>query len=230
MPPLTPKEVRSFVVRLIMMGPPGGGKGTQSKMLLANQPDITHLSTGDYLRAQIRANTVLGQNVSQYTRKSKLVPDDVMIELISSMLQQDEVCGSWILDGFPRTPSQAEALIKLLEHLEQPVDMVIWLEVSENILVERLSRRLTCMRCGNTYSMDDHQEGDKCLTNGCEGHLRWRKDDQDTEGIRRRIHTFHDETEPILGVLFEAYPHARVDGDASAEEVAHNVQQSLLAR
>ncbi|MCH5185577.1 MAG: adenylate kinase [Oscillospiraceae bacterium] len=178
-------------MRLILLGPPGAGKGTQAKSI-SEKLDICTISTGAMLRAAIRDNTPLGKEAQEYIDKGKLVPDETVVAIVKERLSLPDCEKGYILDGFPRTIAQAEAIDKN----GIKIDKVLSLEVDDDVITERLSGRRECKECGATYHIlyNPSEKGEKC--DKCGGELICRKDDE-PETIRNRMKVYHEETEPI---------------------------------
>jgi len=205
-------------MRLILFGTPGVGKGTQAK-ILAEKYHVAHLSTGDMLRAALEAQTPLGLQAKAYMDKGELVPDAVIIGMIEQVLKSDEAKNGYLLDGFPRTVAQAEALDKILGQASQKLDHVINLTVLEEEVVRRLSGRVTCANCGaiyNKFYQPPKVEGkcDKCGSTD----LRQREDDKE-ETVRRRLKYYRAKN--LV---------ADVDANKTIEEVTKAIEALTLKR
>jgi adenylate kinase len=182
-------------MRLILLGPPGAGKGTQAESIKGKY-DIAHISTGDILRANVKAGTELGKSAKKYMDAGKLVPDDVIIAMMESRLAEPDCEQGFLLDGFPRTVPQAEALDGLLKKLNLKLDAVVKLEVSDEVVVERLTTRRVCKGCGAIYNalFKKPKQENKC--DSCGGEVIQRDDDKE-EVIRRRLAVYHEQTAPL---------------------------------
>jgi len=201
-------------MNLLFMGPPGSGKGTQSKFL-CDQFSVTHLSTGDMFREAISKKTEVGVRAKSFMDKGELVPDQVVIDLIRDKLSSLNGKG-FILDGFPRTVPQAKALDDLLQSLNVKLDGVFFFDVQKDILVSRLSSRRTCKKCNRVVSADNANEG-VCAAGGpCEFYQR---DDDKPEVISKRIQVYQDQTSPVIGYYEKSPVFLKVDGTQSAEHV-----------
>ncbi len=216
-------------MRVILFGTPGVGKGTQAK-ILAEKYHVVHLSTGDMLRAALEAQTPLGLQAKTYMDKGELVPDAVIIGMIEQVLKSDKAKNGYLLDGFPRTVAQAEALDKILEQTAQKLDRVINLTVLEEEVVRRLSGRITCANCGaiyNKFYQPPKVEGkcDKCGSTD----LRQREDDKE-ETVRRRLKEYHAKTEPVLAYYRAKNLVADVDANKTIEEVTKAIEALTLKR
>lgn len=183
-------------MRLILLGPPGAGKGTQAKML-TERYGIPQISTGDILRAAGAAGTFLGREAKTYMDRGALVPDEVVIGIIRDRLTQSDCQRGYILDGFPRTGAQAEALTATLKALKAELTAVVSLEVQETELVRRLAGRRTCKNCGEAFHVEFHPPRKANICDKCGGPLVQREDDGE-ETIRRRLRVYREETEPLI--------------------------------
>lgn len=210
-------------MNVILMGPPGSGKGTQAARLAAAR-GLAHVSTGDLLRAAVAAGTPLGRQVAATMAGGALVPDVVMMEVVRERLSA--LGGGWLLDGFPRTTAQAEGLGDLLESLGQRVDAVVDLQVPDEDIVRRLAGRLTCAGCGRVTTREAAGPGGACP--GCGGTLGVRPDDAE-ETVRRRLAVFRESTGPAAAALARRYPLRRVDGTGAPDEVAQRIASALEA-
>jgi adenylate kinase len=213
-------------MNVIIMGPPGCGKGTQADRIVADH-GVTHISTGDMLRAAVKSGSDLGRRVEAVLAAGELVSDDLMMELIRDRLQQDDARGGWLLDGFPRTVVQAEGLVALLGEIGRPVDAVISLEVPDEEIVRRLSGRLTCPECGNVTNKyaTSVAEGDTCPRCG-KGKLIQRADDRE-ETVRNRLQVYRQKTYPAAEVLGRHYRLARIEGLGAPQEVGARIADAL---
>lgn len=207
-------------MNLILLGPPGAGKGTQAE-ILSKRLDVDTISTGAILRGAIREGTELGCTASQYINEGKLVPDDVVVKIVKERLSQEDCKKGFILDGFPRTVAQAEAL----DEAGIKIDKVLLLDVADDIIVERLSGRRECAKCATPYHTvyKPSPAGDMCP---CGGKLIQRDDDNE-QTVKNRIKVYHNQTEPIKeyykkkGVLVSA------DGCSSVENTTEAVFKAL---
>ena len=210
-------------LRLILLGPPGVGKGTQAK-LLSTRLAIPHISTGDILRDAVAAGTELGKQAKAIIDSGRLVPDEIMIGIIRDVLQTHRSQHGFILDGFPRTVPQAVALSAFLKELGISIDRVINLEVDEDDIVRRLSNRATCRTCGRIYNLagDPSINPKKCPN--CGGELYQREDDK-PETIRKRLHVYSELTAPVK----DYYRKLGILQDVSGKGLIEDVKESILA-
>lgn len=184
-------------MRLILIGPPGVGKGTQSA-LLHERLGAKVLSSGDIFRKEIEAETDLGRLAQSYIKRGELVPNGVTIEMMAKRLRDDETRRKgFVLDGFPRTIRQAEALDELLQEMDQPLDKVVSLEVPDDVVVKRLSGRMGCTKCGEIYHSTTKPPKREGLCDKCNGPVVVRSDDL-PETIRERLRIFHEQTRPVV--------------------------------
>lgn len=183
-------------MNLIFLGPPGAGKGTQADRVCAKY-QIPKISTGDILRQARKDQTELGKEAESYMVAGKLVPDEVVIGIVNERLQQSDCDRGFILDGFPRTVAQADALGQQLQSRGKKIEAVISLEVTDESVIQRLSGRRVCQNCGATYHVDfsASSKGDQCEK--CDGNLIQRKDDQENT-IKERLQVYKDQTQPLV--------------------------------
>lgn len=214
-------------MRLILLGPPGAGKGTQAK-LLANRFKIPQVSTGDMLREAAQAGSRLGQAAKQYMDRGALVPDALIIGLVRERLQQPDCDSGYILDGFPRTVAQAEALEKTLVSLHASLDHVVSLEVPTEELVLRIAGRRTCRKCGAMYHVcfSPSQVDGSC--DACGGPTYQRDDDRE-ETVRRRLTVYAEQTAPLINFYEARGLLRRVPGTGEIAEIFQRITAALSA-
>lgn len=210
---------------LILLGAPGAGKGTQAK-LLQEKLKIPQISTGDMLRAAKQAKTALGLEAESFMNAGKLVPDEVVVGLIRERLKDADTAQGFILDGFPRTVAQAEALGQLLGDLGRKLDAVLNLEVPEQELVERLTGRRTCPSCGAGYHLKFSPPKDDEICDRCGSGLIQREDDKEAT-IRHRLKVYTDQTAPLVKYYEKAGQLRTSPGIGSTNEVFQRLLQSL---
>ena len=182
-------------MRVIMLGPPGAGKGTQASRI-AEVYGIPHISTGDMFRANLRDQTELGLEAKSYMDSGGLVPDDVTNRMVADRLTWDDAADGWVLDGFPRTTPQAEALSEILDEQGTSIDVVLRFAVDDEEVVQRLSGRRVCRQCGETYHVDFRPPAEEGVCDHDGGELHQRDDDRE-EVIRERLATYARDTEPL---------------------------------
>ncbi len=212
-------------MRLILFGPPGVGKGTQAK-LLAVTYTIPQISTGDMLREAVGAGTALGRKAAEVMNAGQLVSDDIMIGIIRDVLQSPKCVKGFILDGFPRTVPQAEALTKLLDELHLALDSVINMEIDQESVVRRLSNRLTCKSCGTIYSLEIDKLADPARCPKCGGTLYHRDDDQ-PDTIRKRLAVYTQSTAPVKEYYGTRKLLKKVDASGSVEDVNRKIVAAI---
>lgn len=183
-------------MRIILLGPPGAGKGTQAENIKAKW-DIAHISTGDILRANVKACTDLGKTAKKYMDEGGLVPDELIIAMMESRLQEGDAQKGFLLDGFPRTSGQAEALDELLGRLGMKLDAVIELSVSDDVVVNRLTSRRVCGCCGEIYNTVAKPPRVDSVCDKCGGEVVQRGDDTEPV-IRKRLSVFREQTAPLI--------------------------------
>lgn len=181
---------------IIIMGPPGAGKGTQSEKILAFL-SIPHISTGDMFREAIKSGSELGKDVASYINQGLLVPDDVTISIVKERLSRDDCSKGYLLDGFPRTIAQAEALEKLTKEINRPVELVINIACDSSVLIERISGRRVCPKCGNSYHMMFKKPVVESICDNCGSELIQRKDDT-KESLIVRLDAYETQTRPLI--------------------------------
>ena len=204
-------------MKLIFLGPPGAGKGTQAA-LVCRRYNIAHISTGDMLRAERKAKTPLGISAQSYIDKGELVPDSVIIDMVRLRLAREDCKNGFLLDGFPRTVAQADALAGLTD-----IDYVINLEVPFARLVSRISGRRICPDCGSVHHISTHSD---CGCRDCGGNL-YQRDDDKAETVENRLRVYEAQTEPLIAYYREKGLLHTINGDRSPEEVDADIASLL---
>jgi adenylate kinase len=212
-------------LNLVLLGPPGSGKGTQGERL-NEELRLPYYATGDILRGAVRDETELGQTAKEYMDRGDLVPDEVIVGVIAERIDSSEARDGFILDGFPRTTPQAEALDAKLGELGRTVTAVLLIDVSDDEVVRRLGGRRTCEANGHVFHVDfepPKQEG-VCDIDGSELIVR---DDDKPEVIRKRLETYHEKTEPLVAYYDNRSVLRRIAGEAAPEAVAEEIRRTL---
>jgi len=215
-------------MNLILLGPPGSGKGTQAQ-LLVNRYHIPQISTGDILREAVRKETALGKEAKRFMEKGQLVPDEVIIGIIEGRLKDSDCHSGFILDGFPRTIPQAEALQTILQKMERTLDHVIHIEVEIEELVRRLTGRRTCRSCGAMYHIIFSPPKKEEICDRCGGPLYQREDDRE-ETIRMRLKEYERQTAPLIQYYKEKSLLRSINGIGSQSQIFDRVGQAIEAR
>ncbi len=215
------------MMRILLLGPPGSGKGTQATAL-KNQWSLLHLSSGDLLRAHVKGQTALGQRAQPYMDRGELVPDGLIIDMMADRMSQPDAAAGYVLDGFPRTEAQAEALDRRLKELGQELDAVVYLDVPEAEIMRRISGRLTCPQCNAIYQTETMApkvagKCDKC------GHDLVQRADEDPEVVKKRLEVYDAQTSPLLDYYRRTGRLHAIDGTIGVENVMREVRSILEA-
>ncbi len=213
-------------LNLILLGPPGSGKGTQGERLNEDFR-LPYYATGDILRAAVREGTELGNEAKEFMDAGDLVPDDVIIGMIGERVQGSEAADGFILDGFPRTTPQAEALDKEMETLGRDLTAALLVDVSDDEVIRRLGGRRTCVKEGHIFHVEFEPPETEGVCDICGGELITRDDDK-PDVIAKRLETYHEKTEPLVSYYDERGILKRVDGNRPPDEVADSIR-ALLA-
>ncbi len=218
-------SVGSATFHSVFLGPPGAGKGTQAKELV-DRGDVLHISTGDMLREHVQGGTDLGRQAKEFMDSGRLVPDELIISMVDERLVRPDAAGSWILDGFPRTVPQAEALDSSLERAGAPLTHVIYFRVPHEGLIRRLTGRRTCSDCGaiwNVFTKPTREEG---VCDACGGALKQRADDRE-DAVEQRLQQYNALTEPVLGHYSDRGILVEIDADRSPEQILEDLVSAL---
>jgi adenylate kinase len=212
-------------MNLILLGPPGAGKGTQAKMMIDHYR-IPQISTGDILRAALKERTPLGLKAKEYMDKGLLVPDEVVIDIIQARLKGPDCRNGYILDGFPRTVAQAQALDKVLSAMNSSIDHVISIDVEKGELVKRLTGRRTCRQCGRGYHVIFDPPLNKDLCDKCQGEL-YQRDDDNEDTVRNRLEVYDSQTFPLIQYYKEKDLVRSIDGQGGIQQIFDRIVQVL---
>lgn len=214
-------------MKIIMLGAPGAGKGTQAKQI-ADKYKIPHISTGDIFRANIKNNTELGQKAKQYMDQGLLVPDGLTCDLVMDRIKQDDCKNGFILDGFPRTIPQAEALDAALDKINEKMDYAINVDVPDENIVNRMGGRRCCLNCGATYHVVTIPTKVEGICDRCGSPVVLRDDDK-PETVQKRLTVYHDQTQPLIDYYEKQSILKTVDGTKSMEAVFDDITAILGA-
>jgi len=215
-------------MQVILLGPPGVGKGTQAARI-ASEFGIAHISTGDMFREAVAAGTELGKTAREYMAAGALVPDEIVIGMVAERLGRPDTQKGFLLDGFPRTIPQAEALERLLEKLGRPVTAVVDLVADEELLISRLSGRRVCASCGATYHVENNPPRVEGVCDVCGGEVRQREDDR-PEAIRERLREYSSKTAALTEHYSRAGLLESVAASGTPQEVFDLVREALIRR
>lgn len=212
-------------MKIVFMGPPGAGKGTQAEKIIESY-QIPHISTGDMFRKAIKDQTELGMEAKRYMDQGALVPDHVTIGIVKDRLSESDCKSGFLLDGFPRTVDQAKALDEILTSLDSKIDYVINIDVDLNILKERLTGRRICRSCGATYHKIFNPSSVEGVCDKCGGELYQRKDDNE-ETVGNRLNVYVNQTKPLLDYYSLAGNLVNINGQQSIDLVFEEIQNVL---
>ncbi|MCB6414886.1 adenylate kinase [Dorea acetigenes] len=214
-------------MKIIMLGAPGAGKGTQAKKI-AEKYSIPHISTGDIFRANIKNGTELGKKAKTYMDQGLLVPDELVVDLVVDRVNQDDCKNGYVLDGFPRTIPQAEALTKALAAMDQKMDYAIDVNVPDENIVNRMSGRRACVGCGATYHLKYAPTKTEGICDVCGKELILRDDDK-PETVQKRLNVYHEQTQPLIDYYTAAGILRTVDGTVDINDVFQAIVDILGA-
>ena len=212
-------------MRIILLGPPGAGKGTQAAGIVEKH-NIPHISTGDIFRKNIKEGTELGNKAKSYMDQGMLVPDELTVGLVKDRLLQDDCKDGFLLDGFPRNTFQAEALDKFLDEINSPLNNVINIEVDKNLLVTRAVGRRICKQCSATYHVEFNPPKVAGVCDVCGGELYQRADDNE-ETVSKRIQVYLDETKPLIEYYSNKGIISTIEGEQSIDKVFEDIIAAL---
>lgn len=216
-------------MRVVLMGPPGAGKGTQAKRL-AGTFDMVHLSSGDILRAERSSGSELGRRLTSYLDAGELVPDEIVVAVMAEAISSLSAANGLVLDGFPRTVPQAEALDRQLDAMGRPLEAVLVIDVPDSLLLERITGRRSCPKCGRAYHVKYLSPATPGRCDDCGTELTQRADDTE-QVVRERLDVYRRQTEPVIA-YYKGHrrPVMVVDGSAAPDEVTERVFRTLRAR
>ena len=212
-------------MKIIMLGASGAGKGTQAKQI-ADRYNIPHISTGDIFRANIKNGTELGKKAKEFMDQGLLVPDELTCDLVMDRIQQDDCKNGFILDGFPRTIPQAEALTAALDHINQKMDFAIDVDVPDENIVNRMSGRRACLNCGATYHIVSIPTKVEGICDRCGSEVVLREDDK-PETVQKRLNVYHEQTQPLIDYYTTQGVLKTVDGTRDLNEVFQEIVDIL---
>lgn len=212
-------------MKIILLGPPGAGKGTQAKSI-SNRYSIPHISTGDIFRKNISENTPLGIEAKSYMDNGQLVPDEVTINMVKDRLQQDDCKNGYLLDGFPRTVHQAEALDNFLTEREESIDTALLIEVPKEFILERMTGRRVCPSCGASYHIKFNPPTNDGKCDLCGSDVIQRKDDTE-ETVKERLDVYENQTQPLIDFYKNKKQLSVVDGTQAINEVFESICKIL---
>ncbi|NLZ52717.1 MAG: adenylate kinase [Thermoanaerobacteraceae bacterium] len=212
-------------MRIILLGPPGAGKGTQAKKI-ANEYKISHISTGEILRNAVQNNTPLGKKASEYLDKGLLVPDQIVEDIVKARLDMRDCAAGFLLDGFPRTVCQAESLAEYLQEKGINLDIAINIQVEQTKLIERFTGRRTCKKCGATFHTEFSPPKKPGICDNCGEKLIVRKDDE-IETVKKRLEVYETTTAPLIDYYNRQNLLISVDGSKNIDEVFEDIKRHL---
>lgn len=214
-------------MKIIMLGAPGAGKGTQAK-LIAEKYGIPHISTGDIFRANIKEGTDLGKEAKGYMEKGQLVPDDLTVRILLDRVSKDDCSKGYVLDGFPRTIPQAEVLDTEVARLGESIDFAIDVDVPDENIIRRMSGRRACLKCGATYHIEHIPPKKEGICDTCGSELVLRDDDK-PETVKKRLEVYHTQTQPLIDYYSKQNILRTVDGTRDMQEVFADIVKLLEA-
>ena len=214
-------------MRLLLIGPPGGGKGTQAKFLI-DRFAIPQISTGDMLRGNLNNNTSMGKKAQKFMNSGQLVPDSIILDMMQKRLTEQDCKNGYILDGFPSTIPQAEGLDYLLKGVNQQLDHVIVMDVPVNLIITRLSNRRSCNGCGQVYNLifEPPENAGKC--NNCNEELYLREDDNPAT-IQQRLTVYHQQTKPVIKYYSDQRLTKVIDSKGAIDEIRSNILKNITS-
>jgi len=215
-------------MRIVLLGPPGSGKGTQARLLQTHY-GIPQISTGDIFRGAIADKTSLGVEAEKYVSRGALVPDELTIGLVRERLRQKDAGNGFVLDGFPRTIAQADGIEEILRELGWELDAVVYIDAPQDVLLRRLVQRQTCPRCGMMYNRENRPPLDEGTCDECGTSLETREDDNE-ETAKKRLTVYFSQTSPLVDYYRAKSRLVKIDGSGRVMEVFENIDAALGAR
>lgn len=212
-------------MRIILLGPPGAGKGTQAKAL-AKRLNLAHISTGDLLRQEVAQNTPLGKEAVIYMQKGELVPDDLIIQMLEKRIVQLDAQAGFILDGYPRNLAQAKKLDQILNNMNKSIDLVFYLDTTEKVIIQRLSGRLVCKNCGANFHLTNMPPKKDRICDFCGGQLYQREDDKE-QTIKKRLLVYYQETASLIDYYQQQKKLVHLSADEEVELVLEKIIQKI---
>lgn len=212
-------------MRLVLLGPPGAGKGTQAKFIQQRYA-VCRVSTGEILRKAVEEKTPLGKKAARYLAKGELVPGDVMVNLVAERLRREDCRKGFILDGFPRTVAQADSLETILGEMDIGLDCVLYIRAPQDVIIRRLAGRRTCKRCGTLFHTEFNPPRRENICDRCDGELYQRQDDRE-KTVRARLRVYETQTAPLIDYYRKRGLVKEIDGDGSVEETRNRVLEAL---
>jgi adenylate kinase len=212
-------------LRVVLLGPPGAGKGTQAK-LLREQFEACQVSTGDILRKAVADQSPLGKEASEFIKRGDLVPDSVIVKLVAERLNEKDCAPGFILDGFPRTIPQAQSLEEILQKMGLELQAVLLVQVPHTVIVERLAGRRTCKNCGALYHLNFNPSTKETICDRCRGELQQRDDDRE-ETISARLKVYDNQTAPLVDYYRQRGILREIDGVGNVEDIQNRVLKAL---
>ncbi len=213
-------------MKIIMLGAPGAGKGTQAKMI-AEKFGIPHISTGDIFRSNIKEGTELGVEAKKYMDQGLLVPDELTVKILLDRVAKEDCEGGYVLDGFPRTIPQAEVLDEALNKINDKIDYAVNVDVPDDNIVKRMSGRRACLKCGATFHMEHIPPKQEGICDSCGGELVLRDDDKQ-ETVQNRLKVYHDQTQPLIDYYMKKGILKSVDGTREMRNVFQLISDILV--
>lgn len=212
-------------MRLVLLGPPGAGKGTQAANIV-EAFQIPHISTGDIFRKNLKENTPLGLKAKEYMDKGLLVPDELVVDLVQDRLAQEDCKAGFMLDGFPRTVVQAEALDRVLADMDMDLSAVLNIEVDQDLLLKRITGRRICRFCGATYHVEFNPPAKEGICDLCGGEL-YQRDDDVEETVAKRLEVYNEQTQPLIDFYNKTGVLIDINGQQDIDKVFEDIKKAL---